>query len=101
MLQLCTDKRGIQQDLTYVGNRAMLVYRLPLNEVVYDFYDRLKSISRGYASFDYELDGYGESDLVKLDILINGDRVDSLALIVHRSNAERPRPRHVRAAART
>ncbi len=88
VLQLCTDKRGVQQDLTYVGNRAMLVYRLPLNEVVYDFYDRLKSISRGYASFDYQLDGYGESDLVKLDILINGDRVDSLALIVHRSMAD-------------
>ena len=92
VLQLCTDKRGIQQDLTYVGNRAMLVYRLPLNEVVYDFYDRLKSISRGYASFDYQLDGYGESDLVKLDILINGDKVDSLALIVHRSMAD-PRGR--------
>jgi GTP-binding protein LepA len=88
VLQLCTDKRGIQQDLTYVGNRAMLVYRLPLNEVVYDFYDRLKSISRGYASFDYHLDGYGESDLVKLAILINADPVDSLALIVHRSMAE-------------
>jgi GTP-binding protein LepA len=88
VLQLCTDKRGIQQDLTYVGNRAMLVYRLPLNEVVYDFYDRLKSISRGYASFDYALDGYSESDLVKLDILINGDRVDSLALIAHRTMAE-------------
>ena len=66
----------------------MVVYRLPLNEVVYDFYDRLKSISRGYASFDYHLDGYGESDLVKLDVLINGDRVDSLSMIVHRSNAE-------------
>ena len=92
VLQLCTDKRGIQLDLTYVGNRAMLVYRLPLNEVVYDFYDRLKSISRGYASFDYHLDGYGESDLVKLDILINGDKVDSLALIVHRSMAD-PRGR--------
>ena len=63
-----------RQELTYVGNRAMVVYRLPLNEVVYDFYDRLKSISRGYASFDYHLDGYGESDLVKLDVLINGDR---------------------------
>jgi GTP-binding protein LepA len=88
VLQLCTDKRGIQQDLTYVGNRAMLVYRLPLNEVVYDFYDRLKSISRGYASFDYALDGYSESDLVKLDILINGDRVDSLALIAHRTMAD-------------
>jgi GTP-binding protein LepA len=88
VLQLCTDKRGIQQDLTYVGNRAMVVYRLPLNEVVYDFYDRLKSISRGYASFDYHLDGYGPSELVRLDILINGERVDSLALIVHRSMAE-------------
>jgi GTP-binding protein LepA len=88
VLQLCTDKRGIQQELTYVGNRAMLVYRLPLNEVVYDFYDRLKSISRGYASFDYQLDGYDQSELVKLTILINGDPVDSLALIVHRSMAE-------------
>jgi GTP-binding protein LepA len=88
VLQLCQEKRGIQNDLTYVGNRAMLVYRLPLNEVVFDFYDRLKSISRGYASFDYQLDGYGESDLVKLDILINGDRVDSLSMIVHRSMAE-------------
>jgi GTP-binding protein LepA len=88
ILQLCTEKRGLQQELTYVGNRAMVVYRLPLNEVVYDFYDRLKSISRGYASFDYHLDGYGESDLVKLDVLINGDRVDSLSIIVHRSNAE-------------
>ncbi|MFZ1425544.1 MAG: translation elongation factor 4 [Geminicoccaceae bacterium] len=88
ILQLCTEKRGIQQELTYVGNRAMVVYRLPLNEVVYDFYDRLKSISRGYASFDYHLDGYGESDLVKLDLLINSDRVDSLSMIVHSSNAE-------------
>jgi GTP-binding protein LepA len=88
VLQLCQEKRGIQQDLTYVGNRAMAVYRLPLNEVVYDFYDRLKSMTRGYASFDYRLDSYGESDLVKLDILINGDRVDSLALIVHRAMAE-------------
>ena len=88
ILQLCTEKRGLQQELTYVGNRAMVVYRLPLNEVVYDFYDRLKSISRGYASFDYHLDGYGESDLVKLDVLINSDRVDSLSMIVHRSNAE-------------
>jgi GTP-binding protein LepA len=88
VLQLCQEKRGVQQDLTYVGNRAMAVYRLPLNEVVFDFYDRLKSISRGYASFDYQLDGYGESDLVKLDILINGDRVDSLSNIVHRSMSE-------------
>ncbi len=88
VLQLCTEKRGIQDELTYVGQRAMLVYRLPLNEVVYDFYDRLKSISRGYASFDYELAGFERSDLVKMDILINGDRVDSLALMVHRSMAE-------------
>ncbi|MFW5680005.1 MAG: translation elongation factor 4 [Pseudomonadota bacterium] len=88
VLQLCTEKRGVQQELTYVGQRAMLVYRLPLNEVVYDFYDKLKSISRGYASFDYQLDGFDQSDLVKLDIMINGDRVDSLALLVHRSMAE-------------
>jgi GTP-binding protein LepA len=88
VLALCTEKRGEQVELTYVGQRAMLVYRLPLNEVVYDFYDRLKSYSRGYASFDYQLDGYAESDLVKLSILINGDPVDSLSLIVHRSMAE-------------
>ena len=88
VLALCTEKRGEQVELTYVGQRAMLVYRLPLNEVVYDFYDRLKSYSRGYASFDYHLDGYAESDLVKLSILINGEPVDSLALIVHRSMAE-------------
>jgi len=89
VLELCTEKRGIQLDLTYVGNRAMLVYKLPLNEVVYDFYDRLKSVTRGYASFDYQLEGYGESDLVKLTVLVNGDPVDSLALIVHRSMAEK------------
>jgi GTP-binding protein LepA len=88
VLALCTEKRGEQVDLTYAGARALLVYRLPLNEVVYDFYDRLKSYSRGYASFDYHLDGYAESDLIKLQILINGDPVDSLALIVHRSMAE-------------
>jgi GTP-binding protein LepA len=88
VLALCSEKRGEQVDLTYVGSRAMLVYRLPLNEVVYDFYDRLKSYSRGYASFDYHLDGYAESDLVKLSILINGDPVDSLSLIVHRAMAE-------------
>jgi GTP-binding protein LepA len=88
VLALCTEKRGEQVDLTYAGSRALLVYRLPLNEVVYDFYDRLKSYSRGYASFDYHLDGYAESDLIKLQILINGDPVDSLALIVHRSMAE-------------
>jgi GTP-binding protein LepA len=88
VLSLCTEKRGEQVELTYVGQRAMLVYRLPLNEVVYDFHDRLKSYSRGYASFDYQLDGYAPSELVKLSVLINGDPVDSLALIVHRSMAE-------------
>ena len=89
VLELCTEKRGIQQELTYVGSRALVVYRLPLNEVVYDFYDRLKSMSRGYASFDYQLDGYGESDLVKLSVLVNAEPVDSLALIVHRTMAEK------------
>ncbi len=89
VLELCTEKRGVQLDLTYVGSRAMLVYKLPLNEVVYDFYDRLKSVTRGYASFDYQLEGYGESDLVKMSVMVNGDPVDSLALIVHRSMAEK------------
>jgi GTP-binding protein LepA len=88
VLTLCTDRRGIQLDLTYVGNRAMAVYRLPLNEIVFDFYDRLKSISRGYASFDYQVDGYEEGQLVKLGILVNGEGVDALACIVHRTNAE-------------
>ncbi len=88
LLQLCQDRRGVQIDLTYVGDRAMLVYRLPLNEVVFDFYDRLKSISKGYASFDYELDGYGENDLVKLEIRVNEEPVDALAMIVHRDSAE-------------
>ena len=89
VLALCEEKRGIQQDLTYAGNRAMVIYRLPLNEVVFDFYDRLKSVSRGYASFDYRLEDYLESDLVKLAIMINGEPVDALALIAHRSQAER------------
>jgi GTP-binding protein LepA len=88
ILQLCTERRGQQQDLTYAGNRAMAVYKLPLNEVVFDFYDRLKSISRGYASFDYEMDCYTESDLVKTSILVNQEPVDALAFIVHRANAE-------------
>ena len=79
----------MQQDLTYAGNRAMVVYRLPLNEVVFDFYDRLKSVSRGYASFDYQLDGYEEGDLVLMNILVNGEPVDALSVIVHRSQAER------------
>ncbi len=87
VLTLCTERRGEQLDLTYVGSRAMVVYRLPLNEVVFDFYDRLKSVSRGYASFDYEMDGYEEGDLVKVSILINGDPVDALAMIVHRNQA--------------
>jgi GTP-binding protein LepA len=89
LLQLCEERRGTQIDLTYVGARAMLVYHLPLNEVVFDFYDRLKSISRGYASFDYELDGYSEDDLVKMDIRVNDEPVDALAMIVHRSQAGR------------
>ena len=89
LLQLCQDRRGVQIDLTYAGNRAMLVYRLPLNEVVFDFYDRLKSLSKGYASFDYELDGYTENDLVKMDIRVNEEPVDALAMIVHRSAAEK------------
>ena len=88
ILQLCTEKRGQQIDLTYVGGRAMAVYRLPLNEIVFDFYDRLKSVSRGYASFDYQMDGYEESDLVKLSILVNAEPVDALSIIVHRSQAE-------------
>ncbi|MBX6323642.1 MAG: elongation factor 4 [Rhodospirillaceae bacterium] len=88
ILKLCEERRGEQVELTYAGNRAMLVYRLPLNEVVFDFYDRLKSVSRGYASFDYQLDGYRESDLVKLTILVNGEPVDALACIVHRGAAE-------------
>jgi GTP-binding protein LepA len=89
ILALCQERRGIQIDLTYAGNRAMAVYRLPLNEVVFDFYDRLKSVSRGYASFDYSLDGYETGDLVLLNILVNAEPVDALALIVHRTQADR------------
>ncbi len=89
VLQLCTERRGIQEDLTYVGSRAMAVYKLPLNEIVFDFYDRLKSISKGYASFDYELADYMESDLVKITILVNGENVDALSFMAHRSQAER------------
>jgi len=88
ILKLCQDRRGIQTDLTYVGGRAQVSYELPLNEVVFDFYDRLKSISRGYASFDYEQIGLREGDLVKMNILVNGEPVDALSLIVHRSVAE-------------
>ncbi|MBF0247848.1 MAG: elongation factor 4 [Alphaproteobacteria bacterium] len=88
VLTLCTERRGEQVDLTYVGNRAMAVYRLPLNEVVFDFYDRLKSITRGYASFDYEMDGYAENDLVKVQIMVNGEPVDALAFVAHRGQSE-------------
>ncbi|MCB9931237.1 MAG: elongation factor 4 [Alphaproteobacteria bacterium] len=88
VLKLCEERRGIQQELTYAGSRAMLVYKLPLNEIVFDFYDRLKSISRGYASFDYHITGYEEGDLVKLSILVNSEPVDALSTIVHRSQAE-------------
>jgi GTP-binding protein LepA len=88
VLKLCEDRRGRQKELTYAGTRAMVVYDLPLNEVVFDFYDRLKSVSRGYASFDYELIGYEEGDLVKMSILVNDEPVDALAMIVHRARAE-------------
>ncbi|MEE8271868.1 MAG: translation elongation factor 4 [Alphaproteobacteria bacterium] len=89
VLALCTERRGEQLDLTYAGSRAMLVYRLPLNEVVFDFYDRLKSISRGYASFDYQIDGYREGDLVNMTILVNQEPVDALSTVVHAAMAER------------
>ncbi|HEX9882284.1 MAG TPA: translation elongation factor 4 [Hyphomicrobium sp.] len=88
ILKLCQDRRGRQKDLTYAGNRAMLVYELPLNEVVFDFYDRLKSISKGYASFDYQMIGYEAGDLVKMQILVNAEPVDALSIIVHRSRAD-------------
>ena len=89
ILKLCEDRRGIQTELTYAGSRAMLVYKLPLNEVVFDFYDRLKSVSSGYASFDYQIDQYERGDLVKLSVLVNAESVDSLSMIVHRSTSER------------
>jgi len=88
VLTLCNERRGVQLDLTYAGNRAMAVYKLPLNEVVFDFYDRLKSISRGYASFDYALDSYEESDIAKVTILVNNEAVDALSMLVHRGRAE-------------
>ncbi|MEN9718527.1 MAG: elongation factor 4, partial [Pseudomonadota bacterium] len=94
ILKLCQDRRGVQTDLTYVGGRAQVSYELPLNEVVFDFYDRLKSISRGYASFDYEQIGLREGDLVKMSILVNNEPVDALSMIVHRSVAEE-RGRHM------
>ncbi|MGC6531038.1 MAG: translation elongation factor 4 [Candidatus Puniceispirillaceae bacterium] len=88
VLTLCTERRGEQIDLTYAGSRAMVVYRLPLNEVVFDFYDRLKSVTKGYASFDYQMDDYVDGDLVKVSILVNGDPVDALSMIVHKEQAE-------------
>jgi GTP-binding protein LepA len=92
VLALCTEKRGEQANLTYVGSRALVEYKLPLNEVVFDFYDRLKSGSKGYASFEYHIDEYRESDLVKVSILVNAEPVDALSMIVHRTQAD-PRGR--------
>jgi GTP-binding protein LepA len=88
VLKLCQDRRGIQMDLTYAGARAMVVYDLPLNEVVFDFYDRLKSVTKGYASFDYHLEGYREDNLVKMQVLVNDEPVDALSMMVHRDRAE-------------
>ena len=88
VIKLCQDRRGSQRELSYVGSRALVVYDLPLNEVVFDFYDRLKSISKGYASFDYQLEGYRQGDLVKMQILVNAEPVDALSMLVHRGRAE-------------
>jgi GTP-binding protein LepA len=88
VLKLCQDRRGVQKELTYVGTRALVKYDLPLNEVVFDFYDRLKSVSKGYASFDYHLTDYKPADLVKMQILVNSDPVDALSMLVHRTRAE-------------
>jgi GTP-binding protein LepA len=88
VLKLCQDRRGIQIDLTYAGTRAMVVYDLPLNEVVFDFYDRLKSVTKGYASFDYSMEGYREDKLVKMQILVNEEAVDALSTMVHAERAE-------------
>jgi GTP-binding protein LepA len=88
ILKLCQERRGIQTDLSYVGKRAMVTYQLPLNEVVFDFYDRLKSITKGYASFDYQITGHEAGDLVRMSILVNEEPVDALSMLVHRSAAE-------------
>jgi GTP-binding protein LepA len=88
VIKLCQDRRGAQRELSYVGARAMVVYDLPLNEVVFDFYDRLKSVSKGYASFDYQIEGYRQGDLVKMQILVNAEPVDALSMLVHRGRAE-------------
>ena len=88
VLKLCQERRGVQKDLTYVGSRAMTIYDLPLNEIVFDFYDKLKSVTKGYASFDYQIEGYQEDNLVKMQILVNDEPVDALSMMVHRSKAE-------------
>ena len=88
VLKLCQDRRGVQLDLTYAGTRAMVIYDLPLNEVVFDFYDKLKSVTKGYASFDYQIDKYSQDDLVKMQILVNEEPVDALSIMVHRDRSE-------------
>ena len=88
ILKLCEERRGKQKELTFSGNRAVVIYEIPLNEVVFDFYDKLKSVSKGYASFDYTISDYKQSDLVKMQILVNEESVDALAMIVHRSIAD-------------
>jgi len=88
VIKLCQDRRGIQRELSYVGSRALVIYDLPLNEVVFDFYDRLKSVSKGYASFDYQIEDHRPGDLVKMSILVNGEPVDALSMLVHRNRAE-------------
>jgi hypothetical protein len=98
ILKLCQERRGIQTDLSYVGKRAMVTYQLPLNEVVFDFYDRLKSITKGYASFDYQITGHEPGDLVRMSILVNEEPVDALSMLVHRSAAEKRGSGHVREA---
>ena len=96
-MKLCEDRRGIYKKTEYIGaTRVMLVYEMPLAEVIYDFYDRLKSATKGYGTMDYDLIGFRAGDLVKLDILVNGDRVDALSVIVHRDHAEAARPQAAR-----
>ena len=96
IIKICQDKRGVQTNLSYSGKRAVLSYDLPLNEVVFDFNDRLKSVSSGYASFDYEISGYREGALVKLGILVNGEPVDALAMIIHKEFAQKQEDKSVK-----